>query len=163
MSKKQLILSVVLVLAGLAIVTFLGGGVITGRVVSIQDGDTITVLEGKTQYRVRLNGIDCPEKGQAFGNAAKQFTSDMVFGRVVKVKYKDKDRYGRYLGTVTLGKRNLNQELVKAGLAWHYKAYSKDPVLAGLEVKARMDRAGLWADKHPEAPWEYRRQKREKP
>lgn len=91
---------------------------VTGKVISIQDGDTITVLKGKTSYRIRLDGIDCPEKNQAFGNKARQFTSDMVFGKEVLVKYQTKDRYGRYLGIVHApGGKILNHELLKAGLA----------------------------------------------
>ena len=161
LSKKQ-ILSLVLILAALLAIRFLSVREINGRVVSIQDGDTITVLQGTTSYKVRLQGVDCPEKGQAFGNVAKQFTSDLVYDKTVKVKYEERDRYKRYLGTVYVGDRNLNKELVQAGLAWHYKQYSKDPVLAALEVRARLDKKGLWSDPKPIAPWEFRRQPREK-
>nr|MBP7205720.1 thermonuclease family protein [Candidatus Cloacimonadota bacterium] len=107
-------------------------------------------------------GVDCPEKGQAFGNVARQFTSDLAFNKAVKVKYTERDQYKRYLGTVYVGETNLNKELVRAGLAWHYKEYSDDPVMAALEIKARLKKKGLWSDPKPIAPWEFRRLKREK-
>ncbi len=160
---KKLILSAILVVVSFAVYNFLSGKEIRGQVVSIQDGDTITVLAGKTSYRIRLDGIDCPEKNQAFGNVARQFTSELAFGKQVKVTYEDKDRYGRYLGTVRLPDgRNLNRELLKAGLAWQYKD-DESPVLATLEFQARQARKGLWADKNPIPPWEFRRRQREKP
>lgn len=134
--------------------------IISGKVVSIQDGDTITVLMSNKTYRIRLDGIDCPEKKQAFGNVAKQFTSVQVFGRQVKVKWYEKDRYDRYLGTVfTPEGKNLNQELLKAGLAWHYKKYNKSVHLASLEDIARQQNRGLWSDKQAIPPWEFRRRR----
>ncbi|MCB5246585.1 MAG: thermonuclease family protein [Candidatus Cloacimonetes bacterium] len=160
--NKKHIFSLVLLVAALVLIRFLSVKDINGKVVSIQDGDTITVLQGSSTYRIRLQGIDCPEKGQAFGNVARQFTSDLAFGKKVKVKYEERDQYKRYLGTVYVGDRNLNKELLKAGLAWHYKEYSKDPVLAGLEVKARLDKKGLWSYPKAIPPWEFRRSKREK-
>ncbi len=91
----------------------------TGRVVGVSDGDTITVLSKGKPVRIRLHGIDCPEKRQAFGNRAKQATSKLVFGQTVTVHVMDKDRYGRTVGEVILPDgRVLNQELVKAGFAW---------------------------------------------
>ncbi len=160
--NKKSLLSLALVLVALLAIRLLSVKEIRGKVVSIQDGDTITVLQGGATYKVRLFAVDCPEKGQAFGNVAKQFTSDLVFGKTVKVKYEELDRYQRYLGTVYRDELNLNRELVKAGLAWHYKQYSKDPVLAALEVKARLAKKGLWADPRAIPPWEFRRQSREK-
>jgi len=131
--------------------------VINGKVVKVQDGDTITVLEGRTQHKIRLLGIDSPELGQAYGQKARQFTSTLVFGKQVKVIYSDKDQYKRVLGTVyTLGGANLNHELVRAGLAWHYTYYSKDKKLAALEKAARKARRGLWTDSDPIAPWQFR-------
>lgn len=127
------------------------------RVVGISDGDTITVLYGTTQVKVRLNGIDCPEKRQAFGARAKQLTSDLAFGKTVTVRPTGKDRYGRTLGEVILPDgRVLNQELVAAGMAWHYTRYSKDRSLARLERQAREARVGLWSETRPVAPWEFR-------
>ena len=127
------------------------------KVVGVSDGDTITVLDGRTRVKVRLNGIDCPEKRQAFGARAKQLTSDLAFGRTVTVMPFGKDRYGRVLGEVVLpGGRVLNEELVAAGMAWHYTRYSKDDALARLERQAREARVGVWSEARPVAPWEFR-------
>ncbi|MDA2912172.1 thermonuclease family protein, partial [Nitrospiraceae bacterium AH_259_D15_M11_P09] len=99
----------------------------TGRVVGVSDGDTITVLHNGKGERIRLHGIDCPEKRQAFGNRAKQFTSTLVFGETVTVQVMDRDRYGRTVGEVLLPDgRSLNRELVRAGFAWWYWRYAPD-------------------------------------
>jgi len=131
----------------------------SGNVVGISDGDTIKVLTGKTVTKIRLYGIDCPEKGQAFGRIAKRFVSEMVFGRQVEIKPMDQDRYGRTVAWVYVDGKNLNEVLVKVGLAWHYKKYSSDQSLADLEIKARQGRVGLWSDPDPIPPWQYRRSK----
>lgn len=160
---KRLLAKILVLAVSLFVGSLLYSKSIKGEVVSIQDGDTITVLKAKKQYRIRLDGIDCPEKNQAFGNVARKFTSDLVFRKTVKVKYEKRDRYGRYLGTViTPGGKNLNHELLKAGLAWQYK-YNKSPILKSLETKARRQRKGLWSDAKPIAPWDFRRGVREKP
>src|SRR3954466_7515540 len=92
-----------------------------GKVVSIADGDTFTMLvDGNRQVKIRLHGIDCPEKKQDFGQVAKKFTSDMIFGKIVSVDEMDIDRYGRTIGMVHLSNgRILNEMLLQAGLAWH--------------------------------------------
>jgi len=92
-----------------------------GKVVSVSDGDTIKVLKDGKQVKIRLAAIDCPEKGQPYGQKAKRFTADMVAGKTVKVWETDTDRYGRIVGFVFVGDKNLNKELLSAGLAWHYK------------------------------------------
>ena len=130
----------------------------SGRVVGVMDGDTITVLVGRDQRRVRLAGVDAPEKGQAFGQRSKQALSQMVFGREVTVVSTGKDRYERTLGIVRLSDgSSLNERLVENGWAWHYTRYSKDRRLAELELRARAERRGLWADPRPVAPWEFRK------
>jgi endonuclease YncB( thermonuclease family) len=130
----------------------------TGDVVGVADGDTITVLKDKTPVKIRLYGIDCPEKGgQAFGKKARQFTSKMVFRKLVEIKPVDKDRYGRTVAWVYVDGKNLCEELVINGLAWHYKRYSSDQKLADLENRARKGRVGLWSDPHAIPPWEFRR------
>ncbi len=108
--------------------------------------------------RIRLHGIDCPEKRQAFGNRAKQFTSGRVFGKTVTVTVMDVDRYGRTVGEVILPDgKVLNHELVRAGLAWWYRKYAPDDgTLAQLEADARAAKRGLWADAEPVPPWEWR-------
>ncbi len=129
----------------------------TGRVVGVSDGDTITVLHDGKGERIRLHGIDCPEKRQAFGKRAKQVTSTLVFGKGVTVQVLDRDRYGRTVGVVLLPDgRSLNHELVRAGLAWMYRRYSDDQSLSDLEEEARGARRGLWADRNPIPPWEWR-------
>ena len=132
----------------------------SGRVVGISDGDTIKVLHDGKAERIRLNGIDCPEKAQPFGTKAKQFTSAMVFGKDVTIQVKDTDKYGRTVADVILPDgRSLNRELVAAGLAWWYRKYSKDESLGQLEAEAKTAKRGLWADPEPVPPWEWRRRR----
>lgn len=133
-------------------------GSLVGKVVGVKDGDTIEILyEGRSQT-IRLVDIDCPEKKQAFGMIAKQFTSDFCFGKVVKVESAgSRDRYDRVLGTVYYNDKCLNQELVKNGLAWHYKKYSHKKIFDDLEREAREKGIGLWSDKNPTPPWDFRR------
>jgi len=128
------------------------------KVVGVADGDTITVLRDRSQVRIRLDGIDCPESGQAFGSRAKARTSELALGTVVTVRPRNKDHYGRTVATVLLADgRNLNHELVRAGFAWWIRKYAPhDSELAGLEAQARGARKGLWSDGHPIEPWEWR-------
>ncbi len=128
------------------------------KVIHVTDGDTITVLnDTNEQIKIRLNGIDCPEKAQAYGNKAKQFTKDLVGGQIVTIKAYDTDRYGRTIGDVILDDgRNLSQELVSAGYAWWYFKYSDDEQLGILEVQAKIAKVGLWKDKNPIPPWIFR-------
>ncbi|WP_230679915.1 thermonuclease family protein [Pontibacter sp. 172403-2] len=131
------------------------------RVVAIKDGDTIVLLRNGEQITVRLYGVDTPEKTQDFGQKAKQFTSDLVFNKYVRLIPKNKDRYGRTVGTILLADgRSLNEELVRNGFAWHYKAYSTDKNLANLEADARRYKRGLWQSPNPTPPWDYRKDKR---
>ncbi len=128
----------------------------------VSDGDTITVMHNGKGERIRLHGIDCPEKRQAFGNRAKQFTSTLVFGKTVTVQVMDRDRYGRTVGEVLLPDgRSLNRELVRAGFAWWYRRYAPDDeTLDQLEHEARGTQRGLWADPHAVPPWEWRRRRK---
>ena len=136
---------------------------IRGKVVSIADGDTITVLDAdKVQHKIRLQGIDAPEKKQAFGTKSKERMSEKVGGEEVVVQWKAKDRYGRIIGEVMIGSRHINLEMVQDGMAWHYKQYSKSKELAEAEDLARKEKKGLWVDKEPVPPWEFRKTEREK-
>lgn len=135
---------------------------IEGQVVAITDGDTIKILRDQKQYKIRLNGIDAPEKTQAYGRKSKAYLSGLVFGKNVAVIVRDTDRYGRYVGDVMLDGKSANAAMVAAGYAWFYAAYSKDQSLALLERQAKAKRLGLWADASPTPPWEYRREKRSK-
>lgn len=130
------------------------------KVIGITDGDTIKVLTSEnTQIRIRLDGIDCPESKQDFGSKAKQFASDFCFGKTVRIEKTGEDRYGRTLGFVYVGDSCLNFELLKAGLAWHYKQYNKDSKLAMMEDTARRKKIGVWSRADAEAPWEFRKRK----
>ncbi len=133
----------------------------SGKVVGVADGDTITVLQDRTQVHVRLDGIDCPERGQAFGSRAKEFTSELVFGQVVTVRPRNKDRYGRTVAEIVLPDgRDVNHELVRAGFAWWFRKYAPhDTELARLEAEAKEAKRGLWADASPVPPWEWRKAK----
>ena len=142
----------------------------SGKVVSISDGDTITVLDGRNQqHRIRLNQIDAPESSQAFGQKSRQNIS-YIHNQNVDVVEDSRDRYGRVLGTVylmqngeapTLKFRNsVNYKQVNDGYAWVYRQYMKDPTLLIDENNARANKRGLWADPHPDAPWDYRKSKK---
>ena len=133
-----------------------------GKVVGVTDGDSIKVLKAGKQVKIRLASIDCPEKGQPYSKAAKKFTANLVAGKSVKVWPTDTDRYGRTIAFVFVGSKDLNKELLKAGLAWHYKKYSRDPELAKLEFEARSKKVGLWKEPDQIAPWEWRKNKRKK-
>jgi endonuclease YncB( thermonuclease family) len=140
-----------------------------GWVVGVYDGDTITVLDAaKKQHKVRLAGIDAPEKGQQFGKAAKEYLSGLVFQRTVDLDCFKRDRYGREICRVYRGGTDIPLEQIRAGLAWHYVAYAKDQTPAEqvayqkAEADARGVRRSLWQDKNPEPPWEWRAQRRQK-
>ena len=130
----------------------------TGKVVGVSDGDTISIMREGKAVKVRLHGIDCPEKGQPFGRRAKQITSDIAFGREVTVRIRTTDRYGRIFGEVILPDGlSLNKDLVHAGFAWWYRKYApNDRTLKALETGAREAKRGLWVDKNPIPPWEWR-------
>lgn len=141
-----------------------GAADLSGRVVGVADGDTITVLTtSNTQFKIRLSGIDAPEKNQAFGQRAKQSLSDLVFNRQVIVLTHKKDRYGREIGKVLVDGLDANLEQIKRGMAWHYKAYEREQseedreMYSAAEVTARRQRVGLWRDDSPSPPWEFRR------
>jgi len=128
-----------------------------GKVVGVTDGDTITLLVGKEQKKIRLAEIDAPEKSQAFGNLSKMMLSEKVFGKDVRVTVTDKDRYGRYVAKVTVDGRDINKEMVKEGFAWHYKQYSHSPEMALAEFEARRNQSGLW-QLPATPPWDFRKQ-----
>lgn len=130
-----------------------------GMVVGVSDGDTITVMHDGRGEKIRLYGIDTPEKRQAFGKRAKQFTSNVVYGKTVEVETKDKDRYGRTVGIVTLSGQCLNEALIKNGLAWVYRKYCTETFCEdwlNLEIVARYGKIGLWSEPNPIPPWEFR-------
>lgn len=132
------------------------------KVVKIKDGDTLVVLLNEEEYTIRLKHIDCPEKKQAFGTKAKSFLSELCFNRNVIISSLDeKDQYGRYLAEVFLDDgTNVNKELVKNGLAWHYKKFSDDNEYNSLENFARESMLNIWSEKTPIPPWEWRKLKK---
>lgn len=139
---------------------------IEGQVVGVADGDTITVLDAdKTQHKIRLSGIDAPEKKQPYGQRSKQSLSDLVFGKVVTVQTTKRDKYKREVGQVLISGSDANLEQVKRGMAWHYKAYELEQpesdryLYAEAEEKAKAAGRGLWADTGPVPPWTYRHSK----
>ena len=136
----------------------------SGRVVGVIDGDTIDVLmPGFQVVRVRLAGIDAPERGQAFGTAAKAALSELVFARQVVVHWKKRDRYERLVGKVTVSGADANLAMVARGMAWHYVRFEAEQArgdraaYAQAEREAREQRRGLWADPRPVAPWDHRK------
>lgn len=132
----------------------------TGKVVKVADGDTITVLHGSEQIKIRLAGIDAPEKAQPFGNVAKQSVSEMVFGKEVRVVEQGRDRYGRTIGRIYQGDIDVSAEQIKQGMAWVYRKYTKEAALYQLEEEAKQHRIGLWADVEPTPPWAWRKSAR---
>jgi len=136
--------------------------VLTGRVVAVADGDTLTLLDENNQtFKIRLAAIDAPEKNQAYGTRAKQALSDICFGKEAEVKVVTKDRYQRYVAEVVCAGVNANEIQIAAGMAWVYLQYSKGlDQYKALEDAARQQRLGLWADANPIPPWEFRRKKR---
>ncbi len=143
--------------------------ILTGRVVGVADGDTVTVLDAsRQQHKIRLMGIDAPEKKMPYGNRSKQLLSDMVFDRHVQVEYDKKDRYGRTVGKIIVGGVDANLAQIKAGMAWHYKQYQRDQSVADraayaqAEEEARISQHGLWKDTDPMPPWDWRKQQKKK-
>lgn len=137
------------------------GEEIRGKVIRIADGDTLTILDvGKNEHKIRLVGIDAPEKKQPFGNRSKQSLSDLTFGKMVRVVTHGKDRYGRALGRVYVGQQDVNAEQVRRGMAWVFKRYApKNSPLYQLEAGARAAQLGIWSDPNPVAPWEWRQKR----
>lgn len=129
------------------------------KVIGIKDGDTFVVLIDGKEQSVRLEHIDCPEKKQPFGSKAKQFASDLCFGKYVQLNEKKKyDRNKRLISEIILNNGiNVNKELVRNGLAWHFKKYSKDNDYSEIEINARNNQIGIWSESNPIAPWDWRK------
>jgi micrococcal nuclease len=151
-----------LAFVALATCTLVAQDPYSAPVIGIADGDTISVLHDGQTERIRLWGIDAPEKKQAFGTRAKQFTADLAFGKTVSIKPMDVDRWGRVVAEVILPDgRTLNREIVGAGLAWWYEHYAPgDMELERLQQDARNAKRGLWADGDPMPPWTWRKRQR---
>jgi micrococcal nuclease len=134
--------------------------IISGKVIGITDGDTFTLLtEAKHQEKIRLYGIDCPEKKQAFGLVAKQKLSQIIFGKQVRVEFKTYDRWKRVVGVVFQDSENINEAMLQYGLAWHFKKYDNNAEWTSMEENARNKKVGLWVDPNPTPPWQSRKTK----
>ena len=130
---------------------------LTGQVIGVSDGDTITVLDAtKTQHKVRLEGIDAPESHQAWGTRSKQELSKRVYLQYVRVAVTGRDKYGRTLGHVYVGPLWVNLDMIAGGYAWHYAEHNNEAELSLAEVRARTGKVGLWGTKGPVPPWEFR-------
>lgn len=130
-------------------------------VVAVTDGDTIKVLQEKKEVKVRLYGIDAPEKKQPFGMKSKQFASDFCYGKKVTIVVDNIDFYGRTVAEVFVDGKSLNRAMVENGYAWWYQQYAKkDLDLKRLQEKAEREKRGLWSDKSPQAPWEWRKEQK---
>lgn len=143
------------------------GETLTGRVVGVSDGDTLKVLTPeRTELKVRLAGIDTPEKAQAYGKVAKYELSQLAFGRQVEVRVLTRDRYGRSVALVAVEGRDLGLALLEAGMAWFYRDYQKDlppdvrQAYDAAEAQARAAGKGLWRDPNPTPPWAWRKEQR---
>jgi endonuclease YncB( thermonuclease family) len=140
------------------------GETVHGRITAVPDGDTLDLLaDGDVSMRVRIAGIDAPEKGQPFGRQAKAAMRDLVLGCEVAVEWGKRDRYGRILGTVYVDGADVGLSMLRAGWAWYYKQYERDLPLsrrmqyAEAEGEARLQAVGLWVDFAPVPPWQWRR------
>lgn len=132
-----------------------------GKIVKVKDGDTFVLLDSlNVQHVIRIADIDCPEKGQPFGNVAKNYLSNLIFGKNIYVQKKYIDKYGRTIGNVFFKDENIAFKLLENGLAWHYKYYSDDKFMSDLEDNAKKNKKGLWIDKNPINPYNWRKGQR---
>jgi endonuclease YncB( thermonuclease family) len=159
-------LSIFSILAAFFLGNMALANVIHGRVVGVSDGDSVTVIDAnKTQYKIRLAGIDAPERAQAYGQKSKQSLSDLVFGKQVDVEWSKLDRYGRTVGKIMMGGVDINLEQIKSGMAWHYKEYQNEQspedrvAYAQSESQAQDKKIGLWRDPAPIQPAVFRQKK----
>ena len=131
-----------------------------GKVIRIADGDTFTLLVDKKQHRIRLYGIDAPETkgGQPYSQKSKEQLSSLIAGKIVIVEVKDTDRYGQYLGIVSTDQvKDVNLEMIKSGMAWHYSYYDNTPSYKLAQEQAKKTKKGLWQDPKPINPYEWRK------
>lgn len=137
--------------------------IITGKVVRISDGDTFVLLTANNkQVKIRLYGVDAPEKSQDFGTVSREYLGKLLQDMEIVVLSKGKDKFGRVIGLVSAGSVNVNEAMLKAGLVWHFKKYDANPAWASFEQKARAQRIGLWIQPNAIPPWEFRDQKKKR-
>ena len=161
---RKWVTALICLLFALGVHTVVHAALLEGKVVSVHDGDTITLLDaGLRQHKIRLAGIDAPELRQAFGRVSKQHLADQVAGQTVTIEWHKRDKYQRLVGKVLLNGRDINITQIETGLAWHYKKYAgeQNPEdqqrYARAEERARTNRIGLWQDSRAMPPWDYRK------
>ena len=147
----------------LALVSSVYAETIAGRVVGVADGDTITVLDAdNVQHKIRLAGIDAPEKKQAFGNRSKESLSELAYDKTVTVETDKRDKYGRQVGKVVVNGQDVNLVQIERGMGWWYRQYQREQspndrkLYEAAENAAKAGKRGLWRDADPVPPWEYR-------
>jgi len=162
MKTTKFIISAILAMASAAA----NAEAIEGMIVGVSDGDTVTLLTAqRQQVKIRVQGIDAPEKSQAFGTVSRQSMAKMVFQKNVQAQCSSTDRYGRKICVIYLNGVDAGLQLVSQGLAWHYKQYAKEQsprdraTYAYAEENARAQRAGLWTEQNPISPWDFRKNK----
>ena len=160
----KIFLSLLLIFLNFSVANASAENILQGKVVSVADGDTLTLLDvNKTQHKIRLQGIDAPEKAQAFGEKSKQSLYDMVHGKTVQVSFTKNDKYGRIVGKVFLDTQDICHQQIKSGLAWHYKKYQDEQpekdrsAYSTSELTAKNQQLGLWSEPQPIPPWDYRK------
>jgi endonuclease YncB( thermonuclease family) len=131
------------------------------KVVGISDGDTFTVINrDKLQLKIRIFGIDAPEKKQAYGNKSKKALSDLIYGKDIEIDVQSQEKWGRYVAKVyTPDGKDVGLLMLQAGMAWHYTEFDKSASYARAQETAKKNRKGLWADKNPVAPWIFRKRR----
>ena len=133
--------------------------VMSGRVLEVYDGDTITVLSGQNKFRVRLFGIDAPEVLQDYGMQSRDQLRDLILGQTVSVEVLNVDQYGRAVAMIRKDLLEINQEMIRRGAAWHYKQYAAgETAFAEAQQEAQKAKAGIWQSSNPVPPWDYRKQ-----
>jgi endonuclease YncB( thermonuclease family) len=142
---------------------------IRGLIVAVSDGDTVTLLDSQNkQHRIRLVGVDAPEKAQPFGKRSRAELSSLIFGKRVEADCSKRDRYGRELCKILIGTTDINLTQVQTGMAWWYRNYAKEQSISDqsayedAESAARAHQVGLWSDQNPVPPWLWRRSSRDK-
>lgn len=133
--------------------------VLHGQVIDVLDGDTVKLRSDWHIYKIRLAGIDAPEKQQAYGVQSKIYLEHLIADKDVSIKVLSCDQYGRYVGKIYLNGKDINGEMIRSGYAWHYNHFDSNPVYAGFMLNAQRSNRGLWQEVHPTPPWIFRKGK----
>ena len=131
--------------------------VLHGQVIDVLDGDTVKLRSDWHIYKIRLAGIDAPEKQQAYGVQSKIYLEHLIADKDVSIKVLFCDQYGRYVGKIYLNGKDINGEMIRSGYAWHYNHFDSNPVYAGFMLDAQRSNRGLWQEVHPTPPWIFRK------